>query len=158
MSPVLSAVMETFAFILMISTSRLSSRKKPLLDATPEVRNDTSTAEMDKRTLSAASPVAAHTTKDMTIMIRDNFISPLQDSVIQCSDERFTAQGKHRGLPLQHFALRAWLLASCSQLPASLPLESPTASHADSLLSRRWQNDRRATRPRLLPHLPGSML
>src|SRR2546423_14822161 len=54
MSPVLRAGIDTLAFMRMTSTSSPSSLKKPRLEATPAVRKETSNAEIDSRTLSAA--------------------------------------------------------------------------------------------------------
>src|SRR6266536_1218475 len=54
MSPVLGAGIDTLAFMRMTSTSSPSSLKKPRLEATPAVRNETSNAEIDSRTLPAA--------------------------------------------------------------------------------------------------------
>src|SRR3990170_7416898 len=75
MSPVFSAVIETFAFMRISSKSNPSSRNMPRLRARPAVRNDTSTEDIDLRTLSAASAAPAHGNK-AKIAIAKYFISP----------------------------------------------------------------------------------
>src|SRR6266545_666546 len=64
MSPVLSAVTDTLAFMRINSTSKPSSRNMPRLSANPPVRKETSTAEIDIRTLSIASAVVVEIRND----------------------------------------------------------------------------------------------
>src|SRR4030095_5960107 len=84
MSPVLSAGIDTLAFMRMTSTSSPSSLKKPRLEATPAVRKETSNAEIDSRTLSAACKGDATRNKAQVnnhIRLLSKSTPPFQDQI-----------------------------------------------------------------------------
>src|SRR5262245_29159641 len=73
MSPVLRAGIDTLPFMRMTSTSNRACLKTPRFEAIPAVRNETSNAEIDRRTFSAACRGCV-TNNHPTIRINDRLM------------------------------------------------------------------------------------
>src|SRR6266550_2562072 len=114
MSPVLSAVMDTLAFMRITSTSNPSSRNMPRLSASPPVRKETSTAEIDIRTLSAAFAAPVETSNARLIIAKRFIRFPWSD--LTRAFTRFVV--KRYGSLLRFHASLLRILASDEILPS----------------------------------------